>query len=212
MKKAKYLVTFIIMIFSLVVTACGSKSKSIPTVDPNTIMTQVALTVQADVTRIALLTPSATPLPLPTATLPTVPTLTLATGQPIQTPQPVASADNAAWVADVTVPDGTVFWKNQSFTKTWKIMNTGTTTWDPSYKLVYIDGPILGESLVVSISEPVKPNEQIQLSVPMKSPAELGTVVNYWRMMNGQGQLFGDAFYVQIVVGTTSERTATPNG
>ena len=212
MRIAKYLIISFVLGISLVVASCGPKVEPIPTADPNMIMTQIALTVQADVTRIALLTPSATLPPPPAATLQPLPTQALPTGQPIQAPLPASSPDNAVWVADVTVPDGTVFWKNQSFTKTWKIMNTGTTAWDTSYKLVYIDGPILGEVLVVSIINPVKPNDQIELSVPMKSPSELGTVVNYWRMMNGKGQFFGDALYVQFTVGTVSEKTATPNG
>ena len=212
MKIAKYIILSSVLVISLVIASCGPKVEPTPTTDPNMIMTLVALTVQADVTRIALLTPSATLPPPPTATLPPVPTPALPTGQPNQAPLPASSPDNAAWIADVTVPDGTVFWKNQTFTKTWKIMNTGTTTWDSTYKLVYIDGPILGEVLVVSIVDLVKPNDQIELSVPMKTPAELGTVINYWRMMNGKGQFFGDALYVQFVVGTVSEKTATPNG
>ncbi len=212
MKIAKSIIISSVLGISFVLASCGPKVEPAPTVDPNMIMTQVALTVQADVTRIALMTPSATLPPPPTATLPPVPTLALPTGQPIQAPLPSSSPDNATWIADVTIPDGTVFWKNQSFTKTWKIMNTGTTTWDTTYKLVYVDGPILGETLVVSIVNPVKPNDQIELSVPMKSPAELGTVVNYWRMMNGKGQFFGDALYVQFDVGTAIEKTATPSG
>jgi len=212
MKIAKYLKISVFLGISMVLASCGSKAEPIPTVDPNMIMTQVALTVQADVTRIALLTPSATLPPPPAATLPTDPTLALPPGQPDQAPVPASLPDNATWIADVTVPDGTAFGKNQSFTKTWKIMNTGTTTWDSSYKLVYADGPILGEVLIVSIINPVMPNDQIELSVPMKSPSELGTVVNHWRMMNGKGQFFGDDLYVQIVVGTESEKTATPNG
>jgi hypothetical protein len=212
MKITKFLLIGIVLGLSLVIAACGPKVEPTPTVDPNAIMTQVAMTVQAEVTQNALLTPSATIPPPPTATLPPVPTQALPTAQPIQSTLPASSPDNATWIADVTVPDDTVFWKNETFTKTWKIENTGTTTWDSTYKLVYVDGPILGETLVVSIVNPVKPKNQIELSVPMKAPATLGTVTNYWRMMNGKGQFFGDVLYVKIVVGTVLEKTVTPSG
>ena len=215
MKISKYLIISIVLGIALVLTACGPKVEPTPTVDTNAIMTQVAMTVQAEVTRNAMLTPSATIPPPPTATIPPVPTQALPvapTSQVSQPTLPAMSPDNATWIADVTVPDDTVFWKNETFTKTWKIENSGTTTWDSSYKLVYVDGPLLGETLVVSIVNPVKPKNQIELSVPMKAPTTLGTVTNYWRMMNGKGQFFGDVLYLRIVVGTELEKTVTPNG
>jgi len=215
MKISKYLFISIVLGISLVLSACGPKVEPTPTVDTNAIMTQVAMTVQAEVTQNALLTPSATIPPPPTATVPPVPTqpLPVAPTSPVSQPTlPGLSPDSATWIADVTVPDDTVFWKNETFTKTWKIENSGTTTWDSTYKLVYVDGPILGETLVVSIVNPVKPKNQIELSVPMKAPTTLGTVTNYWRMMNGKGQFFGDVLYVKIVVGTELEKTVTPNG
>ncbi len=215
MKITKPILISILLGVSLILAACGPKVEPTPTVDTNAIMTQVAMTVQAEVTQNALLTPSATIPPPPTATIPPVPTQSLPTAQPAPAGQPTlpaASPDNALWIADVTVPDNTVFWKNESFTKTWKIENSGTTTWDSTYKLVYVDGPVLGETLVVSILNPVKPKNQIELSVPMKAPSTLGTVTNYWRMMNGKGQFFGDVLYLKIVVGTEADKTVTPSG
>lgn len=212
MKITKPILISIILGVSLILVACGPKVEPTPTVDTNAIMTQVAMTVQAEVTQNALLTPSATIPPPPTATIPPVPTQSLPTAQAGQPTLPVASPDNAVWIADVTVPDNTVFWKNETFTKTWKIENSGTTTWDSTYKLVYVDGPVLGETLVVSILNPVKPKNQIELSVPMKAPSTLGTVTNYWRMMNGKGQFFGDVLYMKIVVGTEADKTVTPSG
>ncbi len=217
MKITKYLIISSLLGISMVVASCGPKVEPTPTVDPNVIMTEVAMTVQAEVTQNALLTPSPTaPLP-PTATVPPAPTQQLPVAPTLPSSGlaptlPSTSADNATWIADVTVPDDTVFWKNETFTKTWKIENSGTTTWDSTYKLVYVDGPILSEQLIVSIVDPVKPKNQVELSVPMKAPATLGTVTNYWRMMNGKGQFFGDVLYVKIVVGTEADKTVTPNG
>lgn len=216
MKITKYLLISILLGISVAAVACGPKVEPTPTVDTNAIMTQVAMTIQAEVTQMALLTPSPTITLPPTATIPPVPIQTLPaapSSQPALAPTlPGESPDNAKWIADVTVPDDSVYWKNESFTKTWKIENSGTTTWDSSYKLVYVDGPILGETLIVSIVNPVKPKNQIELSVPMKAPATLGTKTTYFRMMNGKGQFFGDVLYVKIVVGTELEKTVTPSG
>lgn len=215
MKITKYLIICILLGISVVAAACGPKVEPTPTVDTNAIMTQVVMTVQAEVTKMALLTPSPTTTLPPTATIPPVPTQALPAAPKTPAGQPTlpsASPDNATWIADVTVPDDTVFWKNESFTKTWKIENSGTTTWDSTYKLVYVDGPILGETLIVSIVNPVKPKNQIELSVPMKAPETLGTKTTYFRMMNGKGQFFGDVLYVKIVVGTVLEKTVAPSG
>lgn len=219
MKNHKHLLIGLVIGILLSAVSCGPKVEPTPTVDTNAIMTQVAMTVQAEVTQMALLTPSPTlPLP-PTATLPPVSTQALPaaptspSGAPALAPTlSLQSPDNAIWIADVTVPDDTVYWKNETFTKTWKIENSGTTTWDTTYKLVYVDGPILGETLVVSITTPVKPANQIEISIPMKAPETLGTKKTWFRMMNGKGQFFGESFYVQIVVGTELEKTVTPNG
>src|SRR5690242_17405395 len=50
----------------LALTACAGPST--PTVDPNTVYTQAAGTVQAELTRVAAQTPSATPTIAPTDT------------------------------------------------------------------------------------------------------------------------------------------------
>jgi len=216
MKITKYLIVCMILGISLITVACGPKVEPTPTVDPNAIMTQVAMTVQAEVTKMALLTPSPTaPLP-PTATLPPVPTQPLPTKLPSQTAPtlPPESPDYAKLITE-NIPDGTVFWKNEKFTKTWKIENTGTTTWDSTYRLIFVDskpaGVILGET-VISITDFVKPKNQIEISIPMKAPATYGTVTNWYRMMNGKNQFFGDYIWITIKVGTELDKTVTPSG
>ncbi len=50
----------ILMVFSIILSACGAQATAAPTVDPKTVYTQVAQTVQAQITGNAKLTPSAT--------------------------------------------------------------------------------------------------------------------------------------------------------
>ena len=100
MKNTKYLLISVLFGIALIAAACGPKAEPTPTVDTNAVMTQVAMTVQAEVTQNALLTPSPTmPLP-PTATLPPIPTQSAppapTTGAPGLAPTlPAESPDNA---------------------------------------------------------------------------------------------------------------------
>jgi hypothetical protein len=217
MKKNILATTFLLVTLALVFSGCGNKPEPTPTVDPVAIMTEVAGTVQAQVTQNAMLTPSATVPPPPAPTLPPAPTQAL----PIAptTPASIAptfpagiSPDNAVYVADITVPDGTVFWKGEKFTKTWQIKNTGTTTWDANYRLVYKDGTITSEELVFNLINPVEPGKLLNISVKMAAPNVIGSYTNYWQMMNGNGQFFGEVLSMQIKVGTELDKTPTPSG
>ena len=85
--------------------------------------------------------PGATPSPLPTNT-PPPPTATekpapTATPRPTATPLP---CNLASFVKDVTAPDGSTFAPGAAFTKTWRLRNAGSCTWDNSYRLVFFKG------------------------------------------------------------------------
>lgn len=216
MKMKKSLIYSLFMAATIFIASCGPRVEPTPTVDPVAIMTEVSMTISAELTQVAMLTPSPTatmpptaaPPPIPTQALPPAPTSP--SGQTGLAPTlPAASPDNAIWIADVSVPDDTLFAKNARFTKIWKIENTGTTTWNSAYKLIYIDGPLLTENTIISIVNEVKPKVQVELSVPMQAPAPYGTYTSYWRMMNDKGQLFGEVLYVKIIVGDV---TPTPAG
>jgi hypothetical protein len=213
MIKKKLLVISLIMTISILGASCGPRVEPTPTVDPQAIMTEVAQTISAELTQVALLTPSptatmpptATPQPLPTQALPSAPTSPSGQFPTL----PAASPDNATWIADVTVPDDTLLAKNAKFTKTWKVENSGTTTWNNNYALIYIDGTPVPENTVISIVSEVKSKVQVELSVVMQAPATDGTYTVWFKMMNDKGQLFGDPLYVRFIVGAV---TPTPAG
>jgi hypothetical protein len=103
------------------------------------------------------------------------------------------------FVADLTVPDGTYMDPGQSFTKTWRIMNVGTATWDDSYTFAFVQGdPMDGETQ--SIQGEVAPGETYDMSVPMVAPTTPGSYGGVWQMLNGDGVPFGTRVWVQIVV------------
>lgn len=208
--KTKYLLVIsILMTISILGASCSPRVEPTPTVDPQAIMTEVVQTISAELTQVALLTPSPTVTSEPTATPQPLPTQAPTLPSGLVPTLPAASPDNATWIEDVTVPDDTLFAKNAKFVKTWKVENSGTTTWNSGYKLIYIDGTYMTENTVISIVNNVAPKVQVELSVPMQAPATDGTYTSFWRMMNDKGQLFGDVIYVRIIVGVV---TPTPAG
>ena len=225
MNKKRIIKTCVLVCISALIAGCGSSPEATPTIDPLVVMTDVAGTIQAEVSQAALLTPSATiappptamPLPNPTQPVSSTPTIPANASGPAPT-LPAESPDKALFIEDVTYPDGTTVWIGEEFTKTWIIENTGTTTWDSSYKLVYWDSEPKKFSMaqegqsVIPILKYIEPGDQVTLSVKMTAPAALGTYVNYFRMMNGEGQYFGDSLYVKIIVGTELDKTPTPSG
>jgi len=215
MNKKKIIKTCMLVCLSILVAGCSASPAAAPTLDPLVVMTDVAGTIQAEITQAALLTPSATiapspiatPLPIPTQPLPAVPTSSANESGPAPV-LPAESPDKAKYVADVTIPDGTALRPGERFTKTWKIENIGTTTWGTNYFIRYLDGqPIMcdEEDLFIFITNSVEPNNQVTLSVRMTAPDTVGTYKNFFIMANDEGQIFGDTLSVKIVVDSLDE-------
>ncbi len=108
--------------------------------------------------------------------------------------------DNSQFINDITVPDGTVFPRGQTFTKTWQVKNIGTSTWDSSYKLVLQSGyQMVGQSSV-NLTQAVAPNGTINISATLTSPTVDGNYRANWMLMNNNGKVFGDLMWVSIKV------------
>ena len=106
---------------------------------------------------------------------------------------------NAELVSDVTVPTGTELNPNESFTKTWLVKNTGTCTWDNSFKITFVGGDMLGAD-TTKIRQVVGPGATAEISLPMKTPGSKGTISTAWQMASDGGQLFGQLFAFSIIV------------
>ena len=105
------------------------------------------------------------------------------------TEEPTGEVDRASLDSE-TYEDDTVLTGNKTFTKTWTLKNTGTTTWDSSYKLSYISGILSTDKQAVAISGTVAPNELFTFSVPMKTPEAQETdqtYSDYWKFVNPEG-------------------------
>jgi hypothetical protein len=116
-------------------------------------------------------------------------------------PHPLPCYDNAAYVADVTVPDGTQFDKGAAFDKTWRLRNTGTCTWTTGYQLVFVGGSQLGAPSAVAVPHEVPPDATVDITVRMVAPNAVGTYRSNWQMRNPDcGNLFGSIVYALIQV------------
>ncbi len=202
--------TAIVVIVLSLLAGCG---KATPTVDASAKITEIASTVQAELTSIALLTPSSTatlePTIAPTQTMVT-PTLSSspATATPTKALITPISGDNAKWLADVTIPDYSLVAPSSNFVKTWNIQNTGTTTWTQDYKLIYLEGlQGTNNTVTINLTKEVAPGESVDVSVPFTAPATNGTYSSAWKMYTASGYVFGEVLFMYINVGTS---TLTP--
>jgi hypothetical protein len=207
---------------ALFLSACkGSQPTPTPTTDIEALKNAAAQTASAFLTATALAVPNQTATPTTTATATQAP----ATPTPSQTltPPPVGTitvtagvslGENAVFVADVTVPDGTTYKPGEVFTKTWRIKNAGNSTWTPGYALVFVSGDKLSAPDRMGLLSNVSPGGTVDISVSMAAPANAGSYRGFWRIKNTSGQFLGDTVYVDIKVaaGATSTVTSTSSG
>lgn len=114
----------------------------------------------------------------------------------------------ASYVADVTVPDNTKLEKSQDFTKTWRVKNSGSQPWPANTVLAFSgEGQQLAEAKEVAVGKVVEPGQEIEISVPMKAPAEDGTYRSTWVLKSGNTAIPGGSFYVLFKIG---EAVAAP--
>ena len=147
----------------------------------------------------ALLTENA-PTEPPPPPAPTEPPMATATRWPTSTPAaavlPSATPHpcNRAVFISETVKDGTTLNAGQTFTKSWRLRNDGTCTWNPDYRLVFFSGDQMGGPNSVKLNKYVKPGEQVDLLVDLKAPSKAGTYTGYWRMQADDGSRFAQVF------------------
>jgi len=141
-----------------------------------------------------------------TATSAVSPTASLFTLTPAPTLPPVTQCNSAYFVKDITIPDGTVLGRGANFTKVWRIQNTGTCTWTPSYSVVFINGDGLNASTINFLSTYVYPGNTIDMAVGMTAPIRDGHYEGFWELRDASGALFGigpqanNPFWVDINV------------
>jgi len=113
-----------------------------------------------------------------------------------------AVCNNLIYLADATIPDGTVFDGGEDFTKTWRVQNTGSCKWDEGYKLVYLSGDdeIDPVSVKLQSDDFIDPGAVGELSVELTAPLKAGKYGGTWQMQADNGEYFGNQLTVLIEV------------
>ena len=106
----------------------------------------------------------------------------------------------ASFIADVTVPDGSYIAPGSSFTKTWRIRNNGTTTWNTNYKLFFASGSQMSGPSWVAMPYNVAPGQTVDLSVNLIAPTTGGTYRGNWKLQSDTGVTFGVGSTCQVPI------------
>ncbi len=216
----RYFIIFLLFsLTSMFLAACNLPRKEATPSELN--VTQAYETIQAQLT-LAVQPATTTPTselssPTPPATPPTV-TPTRAPTVALPTATSRITCDQAAPgnPIDVTIPDDTVISAGQSFTKIWRLQNSGTCTWSKAYAVAFFSGDQMGASVSVNLAGDVAPGQSVDIAVDMVAPNKAGKYQGNWKMRNASNVLFGIGpggaapFWVRIMVALTPTPTSTP--
>jgi hypothetical protein len=219
MKKPFFLLA-LMLIFVLVACNLPSTGRQPTPSSPQEAYTQAAQTVAAELTQIAQDASPTASIPtntsIPTSTFTPQPTNTpLST--PTNTPIPCLMVGFKSSTIDVTIPDNTVMSSGQVFTKTWRLINLGTCTWNSSYQLVFDHGDGMGVTSGYAqtlTAGSVTPGQTADVSVTLTAPSTPGTYTGYWRFRDPNAIYFGiggaGTWIVKIKVVNAVTVTLTP--
>lgn len=139
-----------------------------------------------------------------------------ATSQPTSTPSPTPAAsptaqanctESALFLADVTIQDGENMPAGQPFTKTWRLRNNGTCTWNNGYRLVFISGEELNGPDSIPLRETL-PGKELELSIELSAPSVDGSFAAFYEIRNPAGKTIPIGLltniWVKIRVGTSA--------
>jgi len=127
-------------------------------------------------------------------------------GEQEQFCEPAPPNDSATFLSDVTLPDGSVVSPGQALVKTWRVKNTGSSTWGSGYQLVFYDSEQMGGPNAVDIPA-AAPGDEVDISVNLITPSSANEYTGRWRLRNPQGTYFGDILWVKINVMTNNSES-----
>jgi hypothetical protein len=218
-----YLTLLVCSLSVLILSACNMPNTSEPASETLSV-TQAYQTVEARLTQAVSQTQAATPIPSATteATPGTsTPAVTATATTQVFFPTTTVAATKTCDLAgagnpiDVTIPDDSVMNPGQTFTKVWRLQNTGNCTWNQNYSIAVFSGEKMNAPASVPIPGVVAPGQTVDISVDLVAPLQAGTYQGNWKLRNaaqvwfGIGPVGSDAFWVRIKVQEIATLTPT---
>jgi polar amino acid transport system substrate-binding protein len=122
--------------------------------------------------------------------------------------QPPACVDGMAFVQDLSYDDHNLtqlptVQPGAAFTKSWRVLNSGTCTWSANYFLVFNHGNNLLAQMggqPVAVTREVLPGQTYDFGVNLVAPEEPGQYTAVWNLRNAQNVPFGESLWVAITV------------
>ena len=166
----------------------------------------------------ATLTPSAIFAPQPAATgtaeIPPTQLVLLTTSPALRATSPTQCVDDAAFIEDLTIPDGSRVLPGEALEKRWSVSNSGTCDWGSDYRLVQVGTSEIRGPAEVALY-PARAGSTAVWEVALVAPATPGEYLGRWQARAPDGTHFGDEVFILIIVAEpdptpTSTVTSTP--
>jgi hypothetical protein len=118
---------------------------------------------------------------------------------------------NSRFVKHVTCDDNSEYGSGVSFTKTWRLRNSGSTAWPEGTILLQVSRERTVQAPdSVPLPKAIQPGEEIDISVPFTTPSEPGRYMSFWRLQAPSQQKFGQRIRCMFRVMTLSDEETTP--
>lgn len=167
------------LLLALLLSACGGGQAPAQTAAPAPTETQPPAATEAPAEPPVAGTTEIAETPAATSEAPSTPSVVRPANQP-------GCTNKAAFVIDVTVPDNSVINAGETFTKTWRISNTGTCIWASDYTLTYYSENRMGAPDTVPL-DITNPGETLDISVELTAPRSPGTYRGNFVIKNPEG-------------------------
>lgn len=92
---------------------------------------------------------------------------------------------------DITIPDGTRMRPGQTFSKTWRLVNAGSCTWEQGYSAVWFSGELLNSSRIQFLRSVIPPGQVVDITIEMVAPRKAGVYQSNWMLSDPNSNLFG---------------------
>lgn len=115
------------------------------------------------------------------------------------TPQSVACVNEARFIEDLTISDGSRVPPGELLDKRWSVLNSGSCNWGPGYRLTRTDDGTLDAPRELALY-PARAGEPAAWQVLLTAPREPGQYLASWQARSPSGEFFGDQVFILIEV------------